>query len=115
MNGLTETKTRKGKLYIAAPGLQAPDDPLSQEEIALQRTSEIQHEQLARSAAALIIQSCYRGWATRKRYILIITALLSIQTHLEGPLIDSELPSAKDFKIQVKSSHNSKGKTEEEI
>jgi hypothetical protein len=92
--------TRKGKLYIAAPGLQAPDDPMSKEEIAVQKASKIQQEQLARSAACLMIQSCFRGWATRKRYILIITALLSVRTHRDD-MIDDALPKVKDVKVQV--------------
>lgn len=88
-------------MYIAEPGLQAADEPLTQEELVRQKTSKIQQEQLARSAAAIIIQSCFRGWATRKRYIIIITALLSIKTHRDGALTDSLLPDVNDFKTQV--------------
>ncbi len=100
-DGQEEVQTRKGKVYIAAPGTQAPDDPLTQEEIQLQRTNKIQQEQLARSAASLVIQSVFRGWATRKRYVLIVTALLSIRTHEDGSIDPSGLPSVKDLKQQV--------------
>jgi hypothetical protein len=78
---------------------QAEENPDS-EEIAFQQTSKIQQLQLARSAAALIIQAVFRGWATRKRFILIVNALVSIQTHRDGILVDAELPPIKDLRVQ---------------
>ncbi|KAI8825617.1 uncharacterized protein EV422DRAFT_133570 [Fimicolochytrium jonesii] len=42
-------------------------------------------ERLARLAAVLILQSLYRGWRTRRKYIQVICGQLTVQTHRLSP------------------------------
>jgi hypothetical protein len=95
-----ELKVTK-KVTIFSPGLQQPD-ALPMETVQLQQTNRIQQLQLARSAAALMIQSLFRGYATRKRYIIIINHLVSIKTKRDEIPIDNQLPTVKDLQIQEK-------------
>ncbi|KAL5040302.1 hypothetical protein BDV3_006587 [Batrachochytrium dendrobatidis] len=66
----------------------------------LSAMEKISRTQLARSAASLLIQSCFRGWRTRKRFIAVMHARLSIQTFLEVPKILEGLPDVKDLTTQ---------------
>ena len=52
----------------------------------------IRRVQLAKSAAAIVIQSCYRGWVIRKKYLRVLSFKWSVMT-LEEPLKDLGLPS----------------------
>eukprot|EP00842_Homolaphlyctis_polyrhiza_P003575 jgi/Hompol1/4218/HPOL_003588-RA len=56
--------------------------------------------QLARSAATLMIQSVYRGWSTRRKYIAVAQAKLSIMTYGESDKSLNGLPSVDDLSIQ---------------
>lgn len=92
---------KRGKIIIAFPGNQGEQDSPIGEELRLDTFSQIQQDQLARSAAAIIIQAKFRGWSTRKRYSLIITAILSLKTNRDGALADSALPMVSNLDMQV--------------
>lgn len=88
------------KSSFVAPGVQ--DTSVMAEDIAVKKTSQIQREQLARSAAAITIQAYIKGWVTRRRYMNIVNAFLTIKTHRDGSLIDATLPSVFNLKLQDK-------------
>ncbi|KAH9268250.1 hypothetical protein BASA84_000314 [Batrachochytrium salamandrivorans] len=66
----------------------------------LSPTQQLNIVQLARSAAALIIQSCYRGWSIRRKYLLVAHARLSIISHSEATKELQDLPGVDDFTEQ---------------
>jgi hypothetical protein len=88
------------KSSFLAPGVQ--DNSVLAEDIAVKKTSQIQKEQLARSAAAITIQAYIRGWATKRRYMNIMNAFLTNKTHRDGALVDAALPSVFNLKLQEK-------------
>ncbi|TPX65299.1 hypothetical protein SpCBS45565_g05256 [Spizellomyces sp. 'palustris'] len=66
-------------------------------------------EQLARLAATLLIQAMFRGWRTRTKYIAVVYAKVSVQTHRLSPpdvvgAFQRELPgvNAQDLSVQEK-------------
>ncbi|KAI8900075.1 hypothetical protein BC833DRAFT_315649 [Globomyces pollinis-pini] len=97
---LDEVRTLK-TVYISEPGKQGAEQNIEKEQEKLLK-SKIQQDQLARSAACLMIQACFRGWSTRRRYIVIINAIISTKTHRDGALLDPLLPNVRDLRIQEK-------------
>ncbi|KAJ2998919.1 hypothetical protein HDV02_003894 [Globomyces sp. JEL0801] len=95
---LDEVRTLK-TVYISEPGKQGAEQNIEKEQEKLLK-SKIQQDQLARSAACLMIQACFRGWSTRRRYIVIINAIISTKTHRDGALLDPLLPNVRDLRIQ---------------
>ncbi|KAJ3324296.1 hypothetical protein HDV06_000335 [Boothiomyces sp. JEL0866] len=93
-------KLTVGNVYIFGPGMQKHKE-LTEQEIKEKVTTQIQQDQLARSAACLTIQACFRGWATRKRYIAIINSMISNKTHRDGQLTDSQLPHVDNLAVQA--------------
>ncbi|KAJ3053643.1 hypothetical protein HK097_003756 [Rhizophlyctis rosea] len=58
-------------------------------------------EQLARSAAAIIIQSAVRGWMTRRKFVAVMYWRMSTETHGEGDFeMYPGLPSVADLSVQ---------------
>ncbi|KAJ3299461.1 hypothetical protein HK104_008817 [Borealophlyctis nickersoniae] len=62
-------------------------------------------DQLARSAAAIVIQSALRGWRTRRKFVAVMWARLSVQTHwVDGELGDGVwergMPDVRDLTVQ---------------
>ncbi|KAJ3260109.1 hypothetical protein HK103_001185 [Boothiomyces macroporosus] len=94
-------KLTVGNVYIFGPGMQKHKG-LTEQQIKEKVTTQIQQDQLARSAACLIIQACFRGWATRKRYVAIINSMISNKTHRDGPLSDNQLPNIYNLVVQEK-------------
>ena len=59
-------------------------------------------DQLARSAAAIIIQAQFRGWVVKRKYIAVVFARLTIQSISSGGTRNIDgLPSIFDLSLQV--------------
>ncbi|KAI9204663.1 uncharacterized protein BJ171DRAFT_618777 [Polychytrium aggregatum] len=66
------------------------------------REEEAVFEQLARSAAAVIIQSCFKGWLTRRKYLAVVCYRMSQRSVGSGGsnLQCITLPSISDLSVQ---------------
>ncbi|KAI8926807.1 hypothetical protein BC831DRAFT_455080 [Entophlyctis helioformis] len=91
-------------LTIDGPGRVYPDmqNLFEMSQAGLTPVEQIRRSQLARSAAALLIQSCFRGWRTRRKFISIVHAKMSILTHGDSLKSLAGLPGVDDLSVQEK-------------
>jgi hypothetical protein len=65
------------------------------------REEQILKDQLAKSAAAVMIQSCFRGWVIRRKYIAVIFSKLTAQSISSGGYRKYDtLPDISDLNVQ---------------
>lgn len=57
--------------------------------------------QIARNAAAVMVQSCFRGWVIRRKFISVMYGKVSILTHGDPEKSNDGLPDTRDLTIQV--------------
>ncbi|KAJ3121872.1 hypothetical protein HK100_012198 [Physocladia obscura] len=70
---------------------------------AKEKEKELLREQLSKSAAAIMIQSCARGYLVRKKFVSVVYAKLTVNSHdTDSSKIISELPQVLDLTIQEK-------------
>ncbi|KAJ3309063.1 hypothetical protein HDU76_003741 [Blyttiomyces sp. JEL0837] len=63
----------------------------------------ILRDQLARSAAALLIQGVFRGWITRRKFVAVKYFMMTVDSLAsETPLVVHTLPSVEDLTVQEK-------------
>ncbi|KAJ3345542.1 hypothetical protein HDU83_003960 [Entophlyctis luteolus] len=73
------------------------------------RDAEVLKEQLARSAAAITIQSFMRGFLVRRRVVDVVYAALTTKSHdTDAEKVTKELPSVVDLNVQVRTVTESK-------
>nr|KAJ3421230.1 hypothetical protein HK105_004159 [Polyrhizophydium stewartii] len=68
--------------------------------INMSAVDQIRCAQLARSAATLVIQSIFRGWSTRRKFILVVHAKLSAMTLGDSDKSVAGLPGVDDLSVQ---------------
>jgi hypothetical protein len=88
------------KMNIFGPGMEESEID-DKEEVVLRRTTKIQQLQLARSAAAVLIQAVYRGWMCRLRFNDLLNSFLSTKRHGGYELFDVDRPNVRDLRVQV--------------
>jgi intracellular sulfur oxidation DsrE/DsrF family protein len=81
----------KGK----APQKSNESEAMKKEELATK-------EQLARSAAAICIQSLFKGWLTRRKYIAVVHSKLTVESLASDTEKNQDgMPQIQDLSLQV--------------